>query len=58
MKSETHTVLLGAVCDQVYLQTMPLDKLARKIVQYMPKTGGGGQSGGLNVDIGQLLRGQ
>lgn len=57
MKSETHTVLLDAVCDQVYLQTMPLDKLARKIVQYMPKTGGG-QSGGLNVDIGQLLRGQ
>lgn len=43
---------------KVYLQTMPLDKLARKIVQYMPKTGGGGQSGGLNVDIGQLLRGQ
>ena len=42
---------------KVYLQTMPLDKLARKIVQYMPKTGGG-QSGGLNVDIGQLLRGQ
>jgi len=43
---------------KVYLQTMPLDKLARKIVQYMPNSGGGGQSGGLNMDLGQLLRGQ
>jgi len=43
---------------KVYLQTMPLDKLARKMVQYLPKAGGSGASGGLNLDIGQLLRGQ
>lgn len=43
---------------RVYLQTMPMDRLAQKIAQYMPQVGGGGQSGGLNVDLGQLLGGR
>lgn len=43
---------------KVYLQTMPMDKLAQKIAQYMPQVGGKGQSGGLNVDLGQLLGGR
>ena len=43
---------------KVWLQTMPLDKLARKIAQYMPQVGGKGSSGGLNIDLGQLLGGQ
>lgn len=43
---------------RVYLQTMPMDRLAQKIAQYMPQVGGGGQSGGLNVDLGQILGGR
>jgi uncharacterized protein (TIGR00266 family) len=43
---------------KVWLQTMPLDKLAKKVAQYMPQVGGKGSSGGLNVDLGQLLGGQ
>jgi uncharacterized protein (TIGR00266 family) len=43
---------------RVYLQTMPMSKLAAKIAQYMPQTGGSGQSGGTNIDLGQLFGGQ
>lgn len=43
---------------KVWLQTMPMDKLAQKIAQFMPQVGGEGQSGGLNLDLGQLLGGQ
>lgn len=44
---------------KVWLQTMPMLKLAQKILQYMPATagGGGGSSGGLNINLGQLLGG-
>ncbi len=40
---------------RVWLQTMPMTKLANKILQYMPKAGGSGKSGGLNVNLGNLL---
>ena len=43
---------------KAYLQTMPMDKLAQKIAQYMPQVGGKGQSGGGNVDLGQLFGGR
>ena len=44
---------------RVWLQTMPMSKLAQRIVQYIPRPGtGDGPSGGLNIDLGQLLRGQ
>lgn len=45
---------------KVYLQTMPMMKLADKILQFLPraKGGGGGPSGGLNVDLGGLLGGR
>ncbi len=43
---------------RVWLQTMPMTKLANKILQYMPKTSGGsGGSGGVNVNLGDLLGG-
>lgn len=43
---------------RVWLQTMPMTKLANKILQYMPKTGGSsGGSGGFNVNLGDLLGG-
>ncbi len=44
---------------KVWLQTMPMLKLAQKVLQYMPATsgGGGGPSGGLNINLGQLLGG-
>lgn len=44
---------------KVWLQTMPMLKLAQKVLQYLPATqgGGGGPSGGLNVNLGQLLGG-
>ncbi|RME51302.1 MAG: TIGR00266 family protein [Caldilineae bacterium] len=43
---------------RVWLQTMPLTKLANKVLQYMPKTsGGGGGGGGINVNLGDLLGG-
>jgi len=44
---------------KVYLQTMPMLKLARKILQFLPRSkgGGGGPSGGLNIDLGSLLGG-
>lgn len=43
---------------RVFLQTMPMDKLAQKIAQFMPQVGGDGRSGGLNIDLGQILGGQ
>ena len=43
---------------KVWLQTMPMSKLARKIAQYMPQVGGEGSSGGTNIKLGQLLGGQ
>ena len=43
---------------KVWLQTMPMSKLARKIAQYMPQVGGQGSSGGANIKLGQLLGGQ
>ena len=43
---------------RVWLQTMPMNKLAQKIAQYIPQVGGEGQSGGVNINLGQLLRGQ
>ena len=43
---------------RVWLQTMPMSKLARKIAQYMPQVGGKGSSGGLNTGLGQLLGGE
>lgn len=42
---------------KVWLQTMPMSKLAQKIAQFMPQTGGKGSSGGLNIDVGGLLGG-
>ena len=43
---------------RVWLQTMPMTKLANKVLQYAPKTGGGsGGSGGINVNLGDLLGG-
>ncbi len=36
---------------KVWLQTMPMSKLAAKIAQYMPAAGGKGQSGGINVNL-------
>ena len=39
---------------KVWLQTMPMMKLAQKVLQYLPATqgGGGGPSGGLNINLG------
>jgi len=43
---------------KVWLQTMPMSKLAQKILQFMPAAkGGGGGSGGVNVNLGNLLGG-
>ncbi len=42
---------------RVWLQTMPMSKLANKIAQFMPQVGGKGSSGGLNIDLGTLLGG-
>ncbi len=43
---------------RVWLQTMTMSKLAQKIGQYMPQVGGQGQSGGMNINLGQLLSGE
>ncbi len=40
---------------KIWLQTMPMSKLARKIAQFMPQVGGRGSSGGLNVNLGSFL---
>jgi uncharacterized protein (TIGR00266 family) len=42
---------------KVWLQTMPMSKLAQKVAQFMPQAGGKGSSGGLNIDVGSLLGG-
>ena len=42
---------------KVWLQTMPMSKLAAKIAQFMPQVGGRGSSGGTNINIGSLLGG-
>jgi len=42
---------------KVWLQTMPMSKLAQKVAQFMPQAGGKGSSGGRNIDIGGLLGG-
>ncbi len=44
---------------RVWLQTMPMTKLANKILQYMPKAkgGSGGSSGGTNINLGDLFGG-
>jgi uncharacterized protein (TIGR00266 family) len=42
---------------KVWMQTMPMSKLAQKIAQFMPQVGGKGSSGGLNIDVGSLLGG-
>ena len=41
---------------KVWLQTMPMSKLAQKIVRFMPQTGNSG-SKGVNIDVGNLLGG-
>lgn len=41
---------------KVWLQTMPMGKLAQKIAQYMPNAGGA--SGGTNINLGQLFGGK
>ena len=40
---------------KVWLQTMPMMNLARKVAQFMPQVGGKGSSGGLNIDLGGML---
>ena len=42
---------------KVWLQTMPMSKLARKVAQFMPQVGGKGSSGGMNINVGNLLGG-
>jgi uncharacterized protein (TIGR00266 family) len=42
---------------KVWLQTMPMSKLAQKIAQFMPQVGGKGSSGGMNINLGNLLSG-
>jgi uncharacterized protein (TIGR00266 family) len=42
----------------VWLQTMPMSKLAQRMAQFMPQVGGRGQSGGTNINLGQLLGGE
>ena len=37
---------------KVWLQTMPMMKLANKILQFMPKTTGSGSGGGLKINLG------
>jgi len=42
---------------RVWLQTMPMSKLAGKVAQFMPQVGGRGSSGGTNINLGNLLGG-
>lgn len=42
---------------KVWLQTMPMSNLAKKIAQFMPQVGGKGSSGGANINLGSLLGG-
>ncbi len=43
---------------RVWLQTMPMSKLANRIAQFMPQVGGRGESGGTNISLGQLFGGE
>jgi len=40
---------------KVWLQTMPMMNLARKIAQFMPHPGREGPSGGVNINLGGML---
>jgi uncharacterized protein (TIGR00266 family) len=40
---------------RVWLQTMPMSKLAAKMAQFMPQVGGKGSSGGMNINLGGIL---
>ncbi len=42
---------------KVWLQTMPMSKLAQKVAQFMPPAAAGKSSGGMNIDLGNLLGG-
>ncbi|MBN1660782.1 MAG: TIGR00266 family protein [Anaerolineae bacterium] len=42
---------------KVWLQTMPMSKLAQKVLQFMPAAKGGGGGSGINVNLGELLGG-
>ncbi len=42
---------------KVWLQTMPMSKLARKVAQFMPHIQNKGTSGGTNINLGTLLGG-
>jgi uncharacterized protein (TIGR00266 family) len=42
----------------VWLQTMPMSKLAQRMAQFLPQIGGRGQSGGANMNLGQLFGGE
>jgi uncharacterized protein (TIGR00266 family) len=42
---------------KVWLQTMPISKLAQKMIKFLPRPKGDGSSSGLNIDVGNLLRG-
>jgi len=37
---------------KVWLQTMPMMKLANKVLQFMPKTSGGSSGSGFNINLG------
>ena len=37
---------------KVWLQTMPMMKLANKVLQFMPKTSGSGSGSGFNINLG------
>ncbi len=42
---------------KVWLQTMPMSKLAQKVAQFLPQTGNRGSGSGINIDVGNLLGG-
>ncbi len=42
---------------KVWLQTMPISKLAAKVAQFFPRTGSSSSQGGASLDLGNLLRG-
>lgn len=42
---------------KVWLQTMPISKLAAKIAQFLPTTGSSSSQGGVKLDFGNLLGG-
>jgi uncharacterized protein (TIGR00266 family) len=42
---------------KVWLQTMPMSKLAQKVAQFLPRSEGGSSSGGVKINVGGLLGG-